>query len=208
MLERRCLRCHDGATPDGGFSIRTREAMMRGGESGPAILPGRPDDSLLVEYISGEEPTMPKGGPRLDAAQVASVRQWIADGALWPDGVELNGVPSRDLDWWSLRPLDEVAIPRSDGRWGRTPIDAFVLQKLHAEGLAPSPEADRRTLLRRLYFDLIGLPPTPEETERFLADESSDAYEDLVDRLLASPRYGERWGRHWLDVARYADSHG
>jgi mono/diheme cytochrome c family protein len=208
LLESRCLRCHEGATPDGELSLVTRDGLTQGGTSGPAIVLGQPDDSLILDAISGEEPEMPKEGPPLTDAEVAAIRQWIAAGAPWPAGIELTDNRPHDLNWWSLQPLVRPPVPALNDAWIRTPIDAFILEKLQACGLAPSPEADRRTLLRRLYFDLTGLPPTPEETQAFLADESPDAYEALVDRLLASPRYGERWGRHWLDVAHYGDTHG
>ena len=208
LLESRCLRCHEGDSPEGELSLTTRVVAIKGGASGAAIVPGEPDVSPLLDAVSGDEPSMPKEGPPLTAAEVAAIRQWIAAGAPWPSDVELTDNRPHDLNWWSLQPLVRPAVPALNDARIRTPIDAFILEKLQANGLAPSPEADRRTLLRRLYFDLTGLPPTPEETQAFLADESPGAYEALVDRLLASPRYGERWGRHWLDVAHYGDTHG
>ena len=208
LLESRCLRCHEGDSPEGELSLTTRVGAIKGGASGPAIVPGQPDESPLLDAVSGDEPAMPKEGPPLTEAEVASIREWIAAGAPWPAEVELTDNRPHDLNWWSLQPLVRPPVPAVEYQWPRTPIDAFILEKLEANSLAPSPEADRRTLLRRLYFDLTGLPPTPEETQAFLADESPGAYEALVDRLLASPRYGERWGRHWLDVAHYGDTHG
>jgi hypothetical protein len=169
---------------------------------------GSPDDSLLVQYISGADPQMPQQGKPLSANEVAAIREWIERGAAWPEGGELTDKRAIDLDWWSLRPLERPPVPSLDSTWIRTPIDAFVLAKLHEHGLAPSPVADRRTLIRRLYFDLVGLPPPFEEVESFVADDDPQAFETLVDRLLASPHYGERWGRHWLDVVHYADTHG
>lgn len=208
LLESRCLRCHQGSTAEGGLSLSTRQYLLQGGDSGPAVDVDQPSESLLLEYISGPSPAMPKDGDPLAAADVEAIRSWIANGALWPAGVELTERLAYDLNWWSLQPLSRPPVPETDGDWVRTPIDAFILQELRAHGLAPSPEADRRTLVRRLYFDLLGLPPTPEEMRRFLADERPHAYEALIDVLLASPRYGERWGRHWLDVVHYGDTHG
>ncbi|HEY3840679.1 MAG TPA: DUF1549 and DUF1553 domain-containing protein, partial [Bryobacteraceae bacterium] len=162
------------------------------------IVPGKPEESLLYRLISTNPPAMPKAGEPLTRKQVESIRQWIAGGAPWTE----SG------NWWSLQPLQRPAVPNIESKWIRTPIDNFILAKLREKGLEPSPEADRRTLIRRLSYDLHGLPPTPVEVDAFLADRSPDAYEHLVDRLLASPRYGERWGRHWLDAAHYGESHG
>ncbi len=207
-LKARCLRCHSGAKPKGGLSIATRADLMRGGNGGPAIEPGDPEASPLLEQVTGDEPAMPAQGPPLAADLVEAIRGWIAAGAPWPESIALADLTMPVGDWWSLRPLARPAVPAVGGGWTRNPIDAFILARLNAENLTPRPEADRRTLIRRLTFDLIGLPPTPEEVDAFLADESPDAYERVVDRLLASPHHGERWGRHWLDVARYGDSHG
>ena len=202
----RCLRCHGGAATRGGLSLATADALRRGGENGAAVEPGKPGESPLLEAVSGAVPEMPKGGPPLTAAQVASLRTWVERGATWPDGLAL--VPPKP-ELWALRPIARPPVPAvKDVAWVRTPIDAFILKALEDRGLAPRPEADRRTLIRRLSFDLIGLPPTPEEVDAFVADPAPDAYERLVDRLLASPRHGERWGRHWLDVVRFAESHG
>jgi hypothetical protein len=168
----------------------TMARMRKGGKRGPAIVPGKPDASVLYRLISGGQPAMPKTGEPFTKQQVESIRQWIQQGAPWVETEE----------WWSLQPLKRPTTHNS--------IDAFVLAKLSEKGLKPSPEADRRTLIRRLTYDLHGLPPAPEEVDAFVADRSPDAYERLVDRLLASPRYGERWGRHWLDAAHYGESHG
>ena len=207
-LRSHCVHCHEGAKPKGGLSLVSAEGLQAGGDSGPVVVAGKPDESLLLEYISGDEPQMPKGEKPLSAAEVATIREWIAGGAAWPAGVELTDKRPYDLDWWSLRPLDRPSPPAVQSDWIRTPIDAFILAKLQEQKLAPSPEADRRTLIRRLYFDLVGLPPSFEEVQAFVADPDPHAYEKLVDRLLASPDYGERWGRHWLDVVHYGDTHG
>ena len=169
------------------------------------IVPGKADDSLVVRLTAGleEDRVMPPKGERLTSQQVAALRAWIDEGAEWP-GAD-GGEDGRD--WWSLRPLIRPAVPVL-AHGARNSIDAFVRAKLREKGLNSSLEADRRTLARRLYFDLIGLPPTPEELAAFVNDPAADAYEKLVDRLLASPHHGERWARHWLDVVHYGDTHG
>jgi len=207
VLESRCVRCHGESAKKGGLALHSAEAVRLGGTSGAVVEPGRPDDSLLLEMITGEMPAMPRGGKRLSAEETDTIRRWIEAGAKWPKGVSLKEPNIVAGPWWAIQPLIRPAVPDSIG-WGRNPIDGFVLEGMRAKGLSPSSEADRRTLIRRLTLDLHGLPPTPDEVSVFLADTSSDAYEKVVDRLLASPRYGERWGRHWLDVAHYGDTHG
>ncbi len=183
---------------------------LKGGELGPAIAPGKSAESLLVHLVAGlreDVGRMPKKGDPLSATQIGLLRAWIDQGAEWPDSVSANASDPRGH--WSFRPPVRPPVPETRNKeWKRTPIDNFILARLEKEGLEPGPEADKFTLLRRLHFDLIGLPPTIEETDAFLADHSPDAYEKLVERLLKSPHYGERWGRHWLDAARYADSDG
>jgi hypothetical protein len=210
LLRQCCLSCHDGHKKRGGLDLSTRAGLLAGGDSGPAVVPGKASTSLLLDKIRGPAPAMPRQGPKLTADEVDTLTRWIDAGAPWPRGVVLAAERRRPGgDWWSLRPLTRPAVPAvHDARWVRTPIDAFVLARLEAAGLRPSPEADRRTLIRRLTFDLHGLPPTPQEIDTFLADTRPNAYELLVDRLLASARYGERWGRHWLDVVHYGDTHG
>jgi len=208
ILQSQCLRCHRGAEPKGGLKLSRLQHLLKGGESGPAVVPGKPDESLLVEMISGEEPSMPQGGDPLTKRQIAILRKWITEGAVWPKELVLEYDRN---DWWSLNPLVKPALPKLDREQAsrvRTPIDHFILAKLADQGLRLSPEADRRTLIRRLTFDLHGLPPTPKEIETFLNDADPQAYEQLVNRLLDSPRYGERWARHWLDVVHYGDTHG
>ncbi len=207
ILEARCLACHDAEKHKGGLDLSRRESALTGGEGGPAIEPGDPGASLLVERIEAGE--MPPEVP-LEPAEIAALRDWVAGGAPYASDRPLVAAPRRaGPDWWSLQPIGRPEPPKVvRGDWVRNPIDAFILAGLEAKGLAPAPEADRRTLIRRLSFDLIGLPPSPEEIDAFLSDENPDAYERLVDRLLASPHYGERWGRHWLDVVRFAESHG
>ncbi len=190
--------CHNDKTRTGGLSLATLEDARKGGKRGPAIVPGKPSESLLFKLISGGQPAMPFQGQPLTPAEVESIRQWIEQGAPW----------TQPAKWWSLTALRQPAVPKLNDAWIRTPVDAFVLAKLREKGLKPSPEADRRTLIRRLTYDLHGLPPSPEEVDAFIADQSPNAYEKLVDKLLASPRYGERWGRHWLDAVHYGESHG
>ncbi len=208
LLERRCLGCHGAKVQKGGLSLATAAEAREGGDSGPAVVPGKPNESLLLRLVSGPKPKMPRNARPLNAAQVALLRAWIKEGAKWPATLTLKDRKAGG-DWWSLAPLKRPAVPavRQAG-WVRNPIDAFLLARLEKEGLTPGPEADRRTLIRRLSYDLLGLPPTPAEVDAFVNDRAPDAYERLVDRLLASPHYGERWARHWLDVVHYGDTHG
>ncbi|MBY0507773.1 MAG: DUF1553 domain-containing protein [Bryobacteraceae bacterium] len=198
LLAARCAMCHDGDHAQKGLVLTSGAALLRGG----VVVPGDPQKSLLFEKISGDKPAMPPVGQRLSLAEVDLIRRWIAEGAKVPPEGETDS-----KGWWSLRPLRRPPVPAATP-WSRTTIDRFIAATHSAKGLAPSPEADRRTLLRRLKFDLHGLPPEPEEMAAFLSDPDPRAYENLVDRLLASPRYGERWGRHWLDVVHYGESHG
>jgi len=207
ILEKRCVSCHHGENAKGELSLETREAFLKGGASGPLVIDGKVEESLLVEVISGSEPQMPQVGPKLTEREVKVIRDWVASGAEFPEGVKLTD-RSKEGKWWALLPLSAQEPPKTGEGWARNPIDRFVFQKLSDEGLTPSPEADRRTLIRRLSFDLLGLPPSPEEVNRFLADERPTAYEELVDQMLSSPHYGERWGRHWLDLVHFGETHG
>lgn len=208
ILELHCLHCHSGAQPRGNFSLETREGLESGGFGGPAIDPDQPEFSLLLDLITDGEPRMPPEGDPLSESEAAAVRHWVESGASWPDGLVLRD-RRFDEQWWSLTPLNRPEAPEVEAKAEvRNPIDAFILNRLEAEGLQPAEEADRRTLIRRVTYDLTGLPPTPEEINAFLSDEHPDAFERVVDRLLASPRYGERWARRWLDLVHYADTHG
>jgi mono/diheme cytochrome c family protein len=209
-----CTECHgEAAKPKGGLDLRLRRLVLQGGDSGPAIVSGQPGDSLLLERVRKGE--MPPGKKKLSAAQVETLRRWVAAGATVetaePQSLA-SGFTITDVDrgYWAFRPVKRPSPPAVDLAADdlRSPIDHFVLAKLKAKGLSFAAPADRATLVRRVTFDLTGLPPTPEEVDAFVRDGSTDAFERLVDRLLASPRYGERWGRHWLDVAGYADSEG
>ncbi|HEV3258474.1 MAG TPA: PSD1 and planctomycete cytochrome C domain-containing protein [Gemmataceae bacterium] len=211
VLRQCCLKCHTGKRTKGGLDLSARELMVAGGEHGPAVVPGQAARSLLLKMVSGPKPRMPKRGAPLTPRQVANLWRWIDDGAPWPRAVTLAdpAQTSPAAEWWSLRPLSRPPVPAvRDRAWPRTPVDAFVLAALEANNLKPAPVADKPTLIRRVTYNLHGLPPTPAEVTAFLHDNSPDAYEKLVDRLLASPRYGERWGRHWLDVVHYGDTHG
>jgi hypothetical protein len=212
VLRQRCVQCHNPQKPRAGLDLTTRERLLQGGEKGPVVIPGSAATSRVVEMVSGPQPRMPKQGAKLTPEEVADIRKWIDDGAAWPKSVVLldsSQKPRVGPDWWSLRPLVRPPLPAvKDQAWLRTPIDTFVLATLEAKDLHPSPPADRGILIRRVTFDLTGLPPTPEEVEAFVNDSLPDAYARLVDRLLSSPAYGERWGRHWLDVVHYGDTHG
>jgi mono/diheme cytochrome c family protein len=205
ILEQNCIRCHNVSTRMSGLSLVSAADAKTGGAHGPAIVPNMPEDSAILRMISGDKPKMPMNAPPLSSDQVAEIRNWIAKGAAWPDDLRLD---RKKDDLWSLQPLDKPPVPQIQSAWVRTPIDAFILAKLNQKRLTAAPEADRATLIRRLTCDLHGLPPSWDEIGAFVADSSPSAYERLVDRLLASPRYGERWGRHWLDVAHYGESHG
>ena len=217
----RCTVCHGLRQQDGGLDLRSTAAMLKGGKSGPAIIPGKPADSLLIKSIrSGEMPPRTRlvevSVKPMEPAEVDLVERWIALGApevpVEPDIASTEPDPlvsDSDRAFWSFQPPRPVDAPQvRHAQQVRNPIDAFIIQKLEAKGLTLSPEADRITLLRRVSFDLTGLPPEPGGVQAFLADRDARAYEKMVDRLLASPRYGERWGRHWLDLVGYADSEG
>ncbi|MFI4876788.1 MAG: DUF1549 domain-containing protein, partial [Blastopirellula sp. JB062] len=208
IFRSKCVSCHNGESLKGGLSLQSRRQALQGGESGEVVLPGDADSSYLLELVTPHDgrAEMPRGDKPLSGEEIAALRRWIDQGAVWPEDQQLD-----PPGWWSLQPLRSVKAPTlsaSQQAWAKTPIDAFIAAK-HAElGLRPARTADRRTLIRRLYFDLIGLPPTPEEIEAFVADPDHDAYRRLVDRLLASPHYGERWARHWLDLVHYGETHG
>ncbi len=210
ILARRCLECHGPEKQKGGLRLDRKADAAKGGDSGSAFEAGHSDESEMVLRAASADETerMPPKGDPLTAVEVGILRAWIDGGAPWPEG-NAGDVASAARDHWAFRAPTRPEPPQvADAAWVRNPIDRFVLARLEKEGLPPSPEADKVTLIRRLSLDLIGLPPTPEEVDAFLADQAPDAYERLVDRLLASPHYGERWGRHWLDAARYADSDG
>jgi hypothetical protein len=212
LLEARCVACHGGKATRNGLDLTTRQRLLRGGKSGPAVVPGKARASRLYRRITRvEKPGMPYRREPLTKTQVGLLEAWINAGA--PYDRPLDTESDKDEDpWWSLKPIVKPVLPHAAPagfeNWARSPIDRFILARLKEKGLAPSPAADKRTWLRRVSYDLIGLPPTPAELEQFLADHSANAYERVVDRLLASPHYGERWARHWMDVVHYAETHG
>lgn len=213
VLKKHCLHCHGEADEiEGGLDLRLRKFILEGGDSGPAVVAGKPDESSLVERTATED--MPPGDVKLTSQEQELLRRWVEAGATTlrpepdtiPDGVY---VPAEEREFWSFLPIQNPAVPEVSAQDRvRNPIDAFLLRSLEQQQLSFSPDADRRTFIRRATLDLTGLPPTPSEVQDFLVDQDPDAVEKLIDRLLDSPQYGERWGRHWLDVAGYADSEG
>jgi len=220
VLAGRCVKCHGGDKVESEFDLNTREALLRGGAGGSAINLEQVQESRLLALIEHrDEPRMPANAARLPDRQIAAIRQWIELGAAYdrpliekdasPDAWIARRIDPSQREFWSFRSLATVEVPDAPlADWGQNAIDRFVGQSLQQQSLTPSPPADKRALVRRLYFDLIGLPPSREEVEAFMADRSPNAYEALVDRLLESPHYGERWARHWLDAVRFAESHG
>jgi cytochrome c553 len=218
LLVANCTTCHGAEKQKGGLRLDSRAALLKGGDTGPALKPGDPANSLLVQLVryDGDIKMPPKG--KLADDDIATLTAWVKGGAPWPDtGAGPASGPggtvvlhARAKAHWSFQPVKRPAVPEITNHKSQitNPVDAFLLAKLQAAGLTFAPPADKRVLVRRLYFDLIGLPPTPEEIEAFLKDDSPDAYEKLVEKLLASPHYGERWARHWLDLVRFAETHG
>ncbi len=205
IFEAHCVKCHGAEKQKGGWRVDVKEVALTDGDNyAPNIHPGKSAESPMIHFVAGLDPEMkmPAKGDPLTAAEIGLLRAWIDQGAVWPEIV----AQANPLDWWSLKPLRRPAVPVIEGV--SNPIDAFIRAKLAEKKLIPSPEADRRTLIRRLYYDLTGLPPKPEDIDTFVADPDPKAYEKLVDQLLASPQYGERWARHWLDVVRYGETHG
>jgi mono/diheme cytochrome c family protein len=211
IFEEHCYSCHGAEKQKGGLRLDVKSAALKGGdEHAPNILPGKAATSPLITFIKGEDEDMlmPPKGKRLSAAQVETLSRWIQEGALWPDGVD--SVSLRDPKaHWSFQPVSDPKVPEPGNQaWPRSPLDRFILGRLEKEGLSPNPEASRSEWLRRVSFDLTGLPPSPKQRQAFEADPRPDAYERVVDELLGSPRYGEQWAQHWLDLVRYADTHG
>ena len=218
LLVENCYKCHSQSSEKikGGLLLDTREGLLQGGNSGPAVVPGDPEKSLLIKAIRYVDPDlqMPPpqgGGKKLSTTQIADVEAWVTMGAPDPRAgkASVRSAADEGKRHWAFQPVKKppVPLPKTAG-WAKTPLDSFILAKLEAKGLKPNPAAGKRTLIRRVTLDLTGLPPTLEEVRSFLDDQSPDAWAKVVDRLLASPRYGERWARHWLDVARYSDTKG
>jgi cytochrome c553 len=220
LLLAKCIECHGNEKPKAGLRLDSLDAVLTGGESGPAAVSGKPEESLLIDVISYRNTVQMPPKSKLPDAEIAALTEWVRRGLPWPNSkptVPATGPATptpvefsdEQKSFWAFQPVQRTAPPDvKSEHWIRTPIDRFILAELETRDLTVSREADRRTLIRRVTLDLIGLPPTTDEVADFLADGSEDALEKLVDRLLASPRYGERWARHWLDIARYADSNG
>jgi cytochrome c553 len=217
ILANNCYKCHSKEADKvrGGLLLDSREGMLHGGNTGPAIVAGKPDESLLIQAVryKDEDLQMPPKGEKLSDQQIADLTEWVRRGAPDPR-VPLVGASGKSYggvgkNHWAFQPVKKPDVPAvKDAAWVKNPVDDFVLAKLEANGMTPNSPADKATLIRRVYFDLVGLPPHPAEVIAFVKDESPDAYTKLVDKLLASPQYGERWGRYWLDVARYSDTKG
>jgi hypothetical protein len=212
VLARNCFGCHTAAR-QGGLRLDSRQHLMQGGDLGPVVVPGHADQSLLYQAVSHTHPRlkMPPNG-ELPAGDIAAIKAWIDGGAVWPENGPILAAKPEYLitpaqrDFWSFRPMAHPDVPTVRNKsWPKSDIDRFILAKLEEKGLQPAPPASRRALIRRATLDLLGLPPSPEEVDAFLSDRSPEAWARVVDRLLASPHYGERWGRYWLDVARYSD---
>lgn len=216
VFARYCYDCHGADEQSSDLRLDTAEGIFRGGKAGPAVVAGDPEQSLIVSAIGHRNPDlMMPPEEKLSAADVANIKKWIEDGAAYPGPMpkSLAAKPGLDVakakQFWSFQTPTKPAVPKvQDSTWAQTEIDRFILSALEAKQLAPADAADKRTLIRRATMDLLGLPPTPEEIDAFLSDDAPNAFAKVVDRLLASPQYGEHWGRHWLDVARYADSNG
>ncbi len=223
IFETRCIDCHRQHDPQGGLSIQTRQSLLAGGDSGPAIVEqeladsstSQASQSLLMQMIGGQQPLMPKDSPKLSEQEIRAVQAWLQAGAPWPDGRTLSDQPLTDNNWWSLKPIalpppfspPSVDCPNHLEKC-QNPIDQFILSRLHSEGLTPSPPADKRSVIRRLRFDLLGHPPTFQQGDDFLQDADPLAYHRLVDRMLGSPLYGQRWARHWMDVVQFGETPG
>jgi Protein of unknown function (DUF1553)/Protein of unknown function (DUF1549)/Planctomycete cytochrome C len=216
VLQASCFNCHGGKFKQAGLSIGTREGLLRGSDNGPVVVPGKADESLLIKKIRHQhEPGMPYKAAKLPDAVIANIVEWVNTGVPYDRPLEIPVLSTeaearhQNSDHWAFKPPLRPSIPEVKNRgWVRNPIDAFIAAKHGEKGLTPLAAADKRVLLRRVHLDLIGLPPSQQEIQAFLSDSSPDAYEKVVDRLLASPRYGERWGRHWMDIWRYSDWYG
>ncbi len=210
IFERHCYGCHADKKQKSGLRLDIkRQAFQGGGLYGAGIIPMEPTKSPIVQVVADKDADlqMPPEGPRLSTVEIATLTRWVKEGATWPEGADRVAQADK-RDHWSFKPIVRPAVPSSTSSWPRSPIDQWILARLQQAGLKPAPETDRVSWLRRVYFDLIGLPPTPEQVAAFVGDTGETAYVKVVDQLLASPHYGERWAQPWLDLVRYADTHG
>ncbi|MBT6846255.1 MAG: DUF1549 domain-containing protein, partial [Planctomycetaceae bacterium] len=211
LLIEHCANCHNTDLQESGFRVDVGALLIRGGDHGAAVIAGKPNDSLLIKAMRGTSkiPQMPLDLDPLTTQQIDLIAKWVEQGAQLPDSESVDPSARRPSDHWAFQPIIRPTLPSPKNKQqAHNPIDLFILAKLQDEGLEPAPAADRNTLIRRLYLDLLGIPPTIEQIKKFVDNNNPTAYTELVDEILASPRYGERWGRHWLDLARYADSNG
>ena len=219
ILVKRCLSCHGGETAEGEFNLATRDGLLKGGEGGVAVVPGKSAESRLYRLITHEaKPQMPYDEEKLPDTEIAAIAKWIDleapyDQPLVENTGELTDWTQRTIDdearqFWSFQPLKAIPVADIEDEWCQTDIDRFVIRALKEKGIRPNQKADRRVLIRRAYFGLIGLPPAAQELAEHLNDKSPDWYEKMIDRLLSSDHFGERWARHWLDIARFGESHG
>lgn len=210
ILEAKCVSCHNDNDRLGKLSLQSKTGLVAGGESGEVIDGNDSDTSSLIQYVIGDEPEMPKDADRLSKVEIALLKKWVETGAKWPDQLVLKNAGIADLNWWSLNPIqvNDLAKSVDVDKNLKNPIDTFIAKKHKEQKMKFAVEADRRTLIRRLYYDLIGLPPSPEKVTEFVNSSDPNAYEKLVEQLLALPQYGERWARHWLDVVQYGETHG
>lgn len=217
LLIERCVKCHGPKKSESGLRLDTIATALKGGDSGPAVIPGQPADSLVMKAVRHEDDLEMPPDEKLSDREIAALERWIKGGAVWPEGMMLGGkgpqvrggpITDEERAFWSFQPVTDPPSPQIEGEQIKNDIDRFILAKLREAKLNPTPPATKRVLIRRATFDLTGFPPTPEEIEAFLNDDSPEAFATIVDRLLKSKSYGERWGRHWLDVVRYADTAG
>ena len=214
ILARHCYACHGAKKRESNYRLDVRELALSAGDYGePPIVAGNAEDSPFIRYISGTDDdgiVMPPEdeGELLSAADITLVRTWVEQGAHWPDALAGDATARLTTDHWSYQPVQKVVPPNGDDPWIKNGIDAFILRRLQKNNIPNNGPADRRSLIRRIYLDVLGLPPTPEQVEAFLRDPSSMAYDKLVETVLESPRYGERWSRYWLDLVRFAETHG
>ena len=213
VLADQCFKCHGPEKQKAALRVDSKAGLLKGTDDGPVVVPGKPEESSFIKSLRHEgDSKMPEKADKLGDAQIEAFTQWVRMGMPWPDdaGPVKTSAQVAAAHLWSLRPMRVPGPPtvKDEKHWVHTPVDQFLLARMEEKGIAPSPEAAKRTLIRRATFDLTGLPPTPAEIDAFEKDRSPDAFAKVVDRLLASPRYGERWGRYWLDVARYADTKG